>query len=700
MARWGQLKKSLGLSDLFAISTGAMFSSGFFLLPGLAYAQAGPVVVLAYLLSGLLMLPAMFSIAEMATALPKAGGSYYFIDRSLGPMVGNIGGFGVYISLVLKTAFTLVGIGAYTGLFLDLPIKQVAIALTVVFMLVNIFGAKQSTGLQKILVISLIIALSFFIVQGVTYLFSDMGVTALRDTFTPAMPFGPMGLISTIGFVFISYAGLTKIESVAEEVKNPERNIPLGMMLSLGITIAIYTIGVFIVVATVDHSVLKECMTPIATAGEVFMGWLPADAGLLLVVIAAFAAFASTGNAGILSASRYPLAMARDKLLPSGFARLNRFHTPGMSIMVTSALVTFFIIFLTADGIAKMASTVHLTIMLLVNVSVIIFRKSKIASYDPGFRSPFYPYVQVFGIIVYGLLIIYMGLQPVLLSFIVFLLAYLWYRFHARKFTRREGAIYHWFAHMGRRHDPSLESEFVELLKEKGLREDDPFDRLIVNTDIFIKKDSETHFGKLLYQVSKLFSRTLDKDPESIKEAFRERAPIDPTLLHPNVSMLHAQMEGIEEPMLKIVISRRGIKRHIEKNGIHSTDHIHVFFFLVSAIEDQRQHLRLLVHISDILERRRFVEKVLACHNEQEVKEYLLHNERYISMTLRQGTKTEAFIGKSSEHLPLPEDTILALVRRKNKVFTPSRHTILHEGDSLTIIGNPESIEQLHQKYH
>lgn len=116
------LKKELGLWDVYAIATGAMFSSGFFLLPGLAAAQTGPSVFLAYFVSGLIVLPTMFSMAELTTALPKAGGTYYIIDRSLGPIWGTIGGYGSWLALVLKSAFALIGMGAYLSIFIELPI--------------------------------------------------------------------------------------------------------------------------------------------------------------------------------------------------------------------------------------------------------------------------------------------------------------------------------------------------------------------------------------------------------------------------------------------------------------------------------------------------------------------------------------------------------------------------------------------------
>ena len=109
------LTRQLGLLDVFAICTGAMISSGLFVLPGLAASKAGPAVVLVYPLSGLLLLPSLFSKAELATAMPRAGGTYFFISRSLGSMFGTIDGVGVWLTLVLKSSIAMVGLGAYLG---------------------------------------------------------------------------------------------------------------------------------------------------------------------------------------------------------------------------------------------------------------------------------------------------------------------------------------------------------------------------------------------------------------------------------------------------------------------------------------------------------------------------------------------------------------------------------------------------------
>ena len=112
-----RLRKELALFSVYALATGTTLSAGFFLLPGYAFADAGPAIILCYLIAGLLMVPAMLSIVELSTAMPRAGGAYYYLDRSLGPLAGTIGGLGTWLALTLKTAFALVGMGYYIGIF-------------------------------------------------------------------------------------------------------------------------------------------------------------------------------------------------------------------------------------------------------------------------------------------------------------------------------------------------------------------------------------------------------------------------------------------------------------------------------------------------------------------------------------------------------------------------------------------------------
>ncbi|MDQ2076551.1 APC family permease [Marinimicrobium sp. ABcell2] len=460
-----KLQRHLGLFDVYVICTGAMFSSGFFLLPGLAAAQAGPAVILAYFLAGLLIIPSVISMAELCSGMPKAGGGYLFIERSLGPFAGTVGGLTTWIALNFKTAFTLVGIGAYLTLLADVPIQTLAVALAIFFTGLNIFGVKEALGFQKILVISLLAILGLFVVQGF-YRVVDLGMVGVhQQKFSPFMPFGIHGTLSTTAFVFISYLGLTKVATLAEEVERPSRNIPLGMFLALGSTTLIYMLGIYVMVAVVDPEILSEDNTPVATAADEVMGWLPWSLGFMLIMVAAIAAFVSTANAGLLSSARYPVALARDHVFPKPLAKIGRFQTPTRAVILSAAIIVLMIIFLPVEDLAKMGSATQLILFILLNAAVIIMRSSGIKAYQPGFRSPLYPWVQVGGILICLVLLIELGWEPFLFALGLALLAGLWYLFYVRARVQHDAAIDRVFGKRPEGRDP-LEDEIAAMVRD------------------------------------------------------------------------------------------------------------------------------------------------------------------------------------------------------------------------------------------
>ncbi|PLX26273.1 MAG: amino acid permease, partial [Ignavibacteria bacterium] len=369
-----RLNKELKLLDVYAIATGTTLSAGFFLLPGIAAEQAGPAMILAYVIAAIPLIPAMFSIVELATAMPRAGGVYYFLDRTLGPVTGMIGGLGTWLALILKVAFALIGMGAYIGLFFpEIPITPIALIVAVALGALNILGAGKSSRFQVFLVMFLLAVLVVFLAGG------SMQVDVGR--FAGFFDSGTTALLSTSGLVYISYVGVTKVASLSEEVQNPERNLPLGVFLALGSAILIYVLGTTIMVGVLPMNELAGSLTPVAATAEKFFG----TPGVVFVTLAALAAFISVSNAGMLSASRYPLAMARDHLMPRIFYRLSRRGTPIVSILSTLAIVILILLFLDPAGIAKLASAFQLMMFALVSLAVIVMRESRIESYDPGY---------------------------------------------------------------------------------------------------------------------------------------------------------------------------------------------------------------------------------------------------------------------------------------------------------------------------
>ncbi|MDX1612000.1 MAG: APC family permease, partial [Candidatus Thermoplasmatota archaeon] len=250
------LKRDLGLFAVIAISVGAMIGSGIFILPALAIPITGPSVILAYILAGLVVLPAALAKSEMATAMPRSGGTYLYIDRAMGPMMGTVAGIGTWFALTFKSALALIGGAPYIVLLLDVPVKALALGIGAVLVVVNIVGVKQTGWLQTGVVTAMVLALLGFIYSGVTWVEADQ--------YHPFVTKGASGLMAATGLVFVSYAGVTKIASVAEEVERPGRNIPLGMLASLGFTALLYAVIVYIMVGVTDTGTIAGSATPMA----------------------------------------------------------------------------------------------------------------------------------------------------------------------------------------------------------------------------------------------------------------------------------------------------------------------------------------------------------------------------------------------------------------------------------------------------
>jgi amino acid transporter len=422
-----ELERDLGLPSVLAISIGAMIGSGIFILPALALEIAGPAVIVAYALAGLLVIPAALSKSEMATAMPEAGGTYIYIERGMGPLMGTIAGVGTWFSLSFKGALALVGGVPYLLLLFDLPLKPVALGLAGLLIVVNVLGAKQTGRLQLGIVVVMLAALGWFAagsapsVQSTNYGgFFDAGLG---------------GVLAAAGLVFVSYAGVTKVASVAEEVENPGRNIPLGILGSLAFTTVLYVALVAVLVGATAPGTVAGSLTPVAVVAETTLGRL----GVVVIILAAVLALVSTANAGILSSSRYPFAMSRDRLAPPSFSAVSeRFGTPVSAITLTGAVLLVLIAFVPILEIAKLASAFQILVFALINVAVVAFREGD-AAYDPVFSSPWYPWVQVFGVLTGAALLTQMGTVALVGAVVIVLGSLVWYLAYVRPRVDRTG---------------------------------------------------------------------------------------------------------------------------------------------------------------------------------------------------------------------------------------------------------------------
>ncbi|MDH3260833.1 MAG: APC family permease [Acidimicrobiia bacterium] len=422
------MKRELGIFSVIAISLGAMIGSGIFVLPGLAAKIAGPAAPLAYFVAGLIVVPAAFAKSEMATAMPEAGGTYVFVDKGMGPLMGTVAGFGVWFSLLFKSAFALIGLGAYLVVFADVPVKAIAIGLAVGLVVLNAVGVKHTAGVQRAVVFGVLMMLLVLIALGS----SKIDSTAFDGFFDE----GASGLFLATGVIFVSYAGVTKVASVAEEVRNPNRNIPLSILGSLGLMMVVYPAVVFVMIGVVGDS-LADSSTPVVDTARPFTN----EVGVDVVAVVAVLALVSMANAGLLASSRYPFAMSRNALAPPIFQRLSqRSGTPVAAVVVTGAAMVLLVAFVPLLQIAKLASAFQLLVFALENLAVLAFRESKVDWYQPTFRVPFYPGLPIIGIIACVALLTQLGTLPLLGAAGITAVGVGWYQLFGRSRVTKQSA--------------------------------------------------------------------------------------------------------------------------------------------------------------------------------------------------------------------------------------------------------------------
>ncbi len=423
-----KLERSLSLTSVIAISIGGMLGSGIFVLPGIAASKTGSSIWLAYLLAAVCILPAALSKSELATAMPSSGGTYVYIERAFGPAFGTIAGIGLWLSLLLKSSFALVGFGAYLLILVNIDLsltKFVSLIFLLLILFLNIFGVKKVGKVQLIIVTISLITLSLILIFGLP--------NVTPNLLDPFLTQGNYGLISTVAFVYISYAGVTKVAAIAGEIKNPSTNLPRAMILSLFIMTTIYVLVAFVLVGNIPFESLQTDIKPIYTIsnllGGTYVGYAAAIVGIITLI--------SMANSGVLAASRFPFAMAIDRLLPSFMGKIHsKYLTPVTTIVMTCVVMALVILFLDVEKIAKLASAFMVMMFISVNACVIVLRETSAQWYNPKYRSPLYPIVQLFGIISGIVLLIFLGLMPLAAIVLIIILGLAIYYTFGKNATR------------------------------------------------------------------------------------------------------------------------------------------------------------------------------------------------------------------------------------------------------------------------
>lgn len=430
----GELERSLGLVEALAIGVGTMVGAGIFVFPGLAAGQAGPAAMLSFGIGAVIALLVALPTTELATAMPKSGGGYYFVSRGLGAFTGALVGFGQWLGLIFASAFYLMGFAYYLadvmrilGLAESVPIQTVAFVTVIVLTGVSLTGTKNTGDLQNWIVGLLLIILTGFLGYGLLDVLGVFGQMSTPDEFAP---FGAMPIFTTAALVFTSYLGFAQIATVAGEIKDPARNLPRAMIGSVLLVGFLYVLTIFLSTSIVGSEELSGMgETAIVEVARAILGTIGAGA----ILIGGLLATLSSANASILSSSRSIFALSRDEMVPDRLREINRkFRTPHFALTLTGVPIAGLILFGRVEVLAEVASLLHLVMYGLICVTLIVIRRRQPDSYTPSFRCPGYPVVPALGAIASFGLIAFMNPLSIGLGVAILVVAGIWFFVYAR----------------------------------------------------------------------------------------------------------------------------------------------------------------------------------------------------------------------------------------------------------------------------
>jgi basic amino acid/polyamine antiporter, APA family len=416
------LKRILEASDLTFMGVGAVIGAGIFVITGQAAAQyAGPGIVLSFIISAIACIFAALCYAEFASMIPAAGGAYNYAYATLGEIFGMIIGWDLVLEYLFAMACVAVGWSGYVVSFLKdfgivippfltgTPFEHTAgggwhatgalINVPAVFIVALLtycvaIGIRESTVVNRVVVVIKLVAILLFIGFGCMY------VNAAN--WTPFIPpnrgefgiFGASGILRGAAVVFFAYIGFDAVSTAAQETRNPQRNMPIGILLSLGICTVLYILVALVLTGIVRFDRLNV-PDPIAVgldaAGPALLWLRP------IVKMGAIAGLSSVILVQILAQSRIFFAMSNDGLLPGLFRSIHpKYRTPFLSTIITGIAAMIFAGFLPIGVLGELVSIGTLFAFTLVCISVLVLRYTQ-PNLPRSFRTPFVPYVPLLG---------------------------------------------------------------------------------------------------------------------------------------------------------------------------------------------------------------------------------------------------------------------------------------------------------------
>lgn len=435
-----QLNKTLGAFDLMLLGVGAIVGTGIFILPGTVAAEhAGPGIIFSFILAAIVCAFAAMCYSELSSSIPVTGSAYTYSYVIFGEVIAWIVGWALILEYGLAVAAVATGWSAYlnsllTGLNIHIPkaisgsfdptngtfVNLPAIVIIFILALLLTRGVKESTKLNTIMVGLKVLVILLFIVVGVFYV--------EPTNWKPFMPFGTSGILSGAALVFFAYLGFDAVSSAAEEVKNPQRNMPIGIIGSLLICTFLYVAVSLVLTGMVPYTDLNVS-NPVSFAMQlVHQDWvsgiisLGAVIGMMTVILVM-----------LYGITRLTYAFSRDGLLPKVMSEIDSKHqTPKKNTWITSTLIAFCAGFIPLDKLAELVNMGTLLAFAVVSIGVILLRKNKEISTE-GFKVPLYPIIPIISFVLCIFLMTQLSIRTIIFCGIWIVIGLIIYFIYGKK---------------------------------------------------------------------------------------------------------------------------------------------------------------------------------------------------------------------------------------------------------------------------
>ncbi len=427
------LVRNLGLFDITMIGVGAMIGAGIFVLTGIAAGTAGPALILAFALNGVITVLTAMVYAELGSAIPEAGGGYLWVKEGLPGPNGFLAGWMSWFAHAVAGSLYGVGFGGFiyellrilfldpekahaegVGVFLSGPImlpfglelteaalvqKVFAVLVILLFLYINYRGTSETGAVGNIVTVLKVVIILIFIVSGLLVI---TGNPINFEKFNNFAPEGIIGIVSAMGLTFIAFEGYEIIVQAGEEVRDPRRNIPRAVFLSLAIVVPIYMLVAFVIIGAVEAPEGVFIYEWLGELGEIGIARAAAQFmpfGTFLIMVGGLLSTMSALNATTFSSTRVSFAMGRDKALPDGFAKVSsKTRTPHIALGWSGLLILFAAIALPVEDVAASADIMFILLFLQVNLAVITIRSKYGKNLRYGYLLPFFPILPLIAI--------------------------------------------------------------------------------------------------------------------------------------------------------------------------------------------------------------------------------------------------------------------------------------------------------------